>query len=177
LVRKLAQRLTAPGNTDPRSVLRVIPGRGPLPPLSAHSNALPRLGELELAVLEVLWAAPDSDAQTVRERLPARRRCSLSTVQSTLERLHRKELLSRSRESRAYIYRARLGRAELLGQLLGGVIRRLYDGQLDPILSSFVDFADRIDERTLDRLDELLQQRLRERDASFNRHTSGADDD
>ena len=52
-----------------------------------------------------------------------------------------------------------VGRAELLGKLLGGVIRQLHTGSLDPILSSFVDFADKIDERTLDRLDELVQKR------------------
>jgi predicted transcriptional regulator len=158
-------------------VFLLAPVSGPRRPSAAHSNALPRLGELELAVMEVLWVVPDCDAQTVRERLPAARRCSLSTVQSTLERLHRKALLSRRRERRAYLYRARLERAELLGRLLGGVIRQLHNGHLDPILSSFVDFADRMDERTLERLDELLQQRLRERESSLRQPTSGDHDD
>jgi predicted transcriptional regulator len=158
-------------------VFPVTPARGQRPPASAQSNALPRLGELELAVMEVLWALPDSCAQTVRERLPTDRRCSLSTVQSTLERLHRKALLSRRRERRAYLYRTRLARGELLGRLLGGVIRQLHKGHLDPILSSFVDFADRIDEHTLERLDELLQQRLRERGASSQQRATGGDDD
>ncbi len=127
--------------------------------------------------MEVLWAAPGSDAQTVRNRLPAIRRRSLSTIQSTLERLHRKSLLSRHRAGKAYVYRAKLQRGELLGRLLGGVIRQLHNGQLDPILSSFVDFADRIDEGTLERLDELLQQRLRERDVLPGRRAQGENDD
>lgn len=43
------------------------------------------------------------------------------------------------------------------------MIRQLHTGSLDPILSSFVDFADRIDGDTLERLDELVQQRRQAR--------------
>ena len=125
----------------------------------SQSNALPRLGELELAVMEALWRESGQSAISLQQRLPSVRRSSLSTVQSTLERLHRKSLVSRQKQGHAYVYSARLERAELLGRLLGGVIRQLHTGSLDPILASFVDFAERMDESTLDRLDELVQQR------------------
>ena len=127
------------------------------------SNTLPQLGELELAVMQALWARPEQSANSLLQALPQPRKCSLSTVQSTLERLHRKELVHRTKQGHAYVYCARLERSQLLGRLLGGVIRQLHTGSLDPILSSFVDFADRIDEDTLDRLDELLQKRKLER--------------
>jgi predicted transcriptional regulator len=123
------------------------------------SNTLPQLGELELALLKALWVTPDQSALALHRRLGANQSCSLSTVQSTLERLHRKSLVDRDKRSHAYVYRARLGRAELLGKVLGGVIRQFHTGSLEPILSSFVDFADRFDEQTLDQLDELVQQR------------------
>ena len=124
------------------------------------SNTLPQLGELELTLLNALWESADQSAQILRKRLPASHASSLSTVQSTLERLHRKQLVQREKRGHAYVYRARLGRSELLGKLLGGVI---HTGSLEPILSSFVDFADRFDEETLDQLDALVQQRLEER--------------
>ena len=127
------------------------------------SNALPQLGELELALMEALWACPEQSASGLQQRLPSARRSGLSTIQSTLERLYRKELVQRHKQSHAYVYSAALGRPELLGRLLGGVIRQLHTGSLDPILSSFVDFAERIDEGTLDRLDELVRQRRQAR--------------
>jgi predicted transcriptional regulator len=128
------------------------------------TNALPQLGELELNVLEILWAHPELGARDIREQLNAARKPRLSTVQSTLERLWRKELLSREREGTAYVYRCRVARSELLAKLMGGVIRQLHTGSLDPILSSFVDFADRMDENTLDKLDALVQQRKQQRE-------------
>lgn len=129
----------------------------------SQSNALPQLGELELALMEALWACPEQSAAALQQRLPSARRSSLSTIQSALERLYRKALVRRHKQGHAYVYSAALGRPELLGRLLGGVIRQLHTGSLDPILSSFVDFAERIDEDTLDRLDELVRQRRRAR--------------
>lgn len=130
----------------------------------SQSNSLPRLGELELTLLKALWANPDQSAANLQCSLPDSHACSLSTVQSTLERLYRKALVQRDKRGHAYVYRARLARSELLGKLLGGVIRQLHTGSLEPILSSFVDFADRFDDATLERLDELVQQRLQRRE-------------
>ncbi|CAA0125541.1 Penicillinase repressor [Halioglobus japonicus] len=127
------------------------------------SNTLPQLGALELTLLKALWQAPDQSAHALREQLLTSHTCSLSTVQSTLERLHRKSLVNREKRGHAYLYRARMGRAELLGKLLGGVIGQLHTGSLEPILSSFVDFADRFDDTSLDQLDALVQQRLTQR--------------
>ncbi len=129
----------------------------------SQSNTLPQLGELELTLLKALWEQPNQSALSLTRGLPGSHACSLSTVQSTLERLHRKRLVQREKHSHAYVYCARLKRAELLGKLLGGVISQLHTGSLDPILSSFVDFADHFDEHTLERLDELVQRRRLER--------------
>lgn len=124
-----------------------------------QSNTLPQLGELELTLLTALWSRPEQSAHGLQQGLARKQQCTLSTVQSTLERLHRKDLVRRHKQGHAYVYCARLERGELLGKLLGGVIRQLHTGSLDPILASFVDFADNFDEQTLDRLDELVQRR------------------
>jgi len=130
---------------------------------TAQSNTLPQLGELELLLMEALWANPSQSAKDLHTGIKEDSRSSLSTVQSTLERLHRKSLLSRNKKGHAYLYAPKLARSELLGRLIGGVIRKLHTGNLDPILSSFVDSADRIDDQTLDRLDELIQVRKQQR--------------
>jgi predicted transcriptional regulator len=129
-----------------------------------QGNTLPQLGELELSVMESLWLSPGQVAKSVHSALPAQQRSSLSTVQSTLERLFRKGLLERDKQGHAYAYFPKLKRSELLGRLIGGVIKQLHTGSLEPILSSFVDFADRMDEQTLDQLEELIQQRKLERE-------------
>ena len=57
-------------------------------------GSAPILGELELDVMESLWQLDQQTAQQVLDTLQSRG-ITLSTVQSTLERLVRKQLLKR----------------------------------------------------------------------------------
>ncbi len=128
----------------------------------AH-NVLPNsLGELELTVLDLVWKMPDSDARTLTAELSDERTVSLSTIQSTLERLVRKDLLARKKQGHAYRYRASKSRSELLGGLLRDVIKLLHDGKSATILSSFVNAADRLDDNALNELEQLIQRKRRE---------------
>lgn len=125
------------------------------------SNILPNtLGELELVVLEVLWQRPHLDAKAVFEKIViGRRPSSLNTVQSTLERLYKKELVDRIKTGHAYTYFASVSRSNLLGRLMGDVIGLLHDGKLETILSSFVNVAADLDERSLAELELLIQRK------------------
>ncbi len=132
----------------------------------AASNALPgTLGELELLVLEVLWKESDLDARTICGRL-LRNKPSLSTVQSTLERLHRKNLAGRSKQGRAYLYFPVVMRPQLLARLMSDVIHLLHDGRMETILSSFVNVAADLDEKSLHDLEQLIRQKRSELEAS-----------
>tara|TARA_R100001039_G_scaffold38129_1_gene38598 strand:+ start:1078 stop:1545 length:468 start_codon:yes stop_codon:yes gene_type:complete len=130
----------------------------------SSSNILSHnLGELELRVLEALWQRPHLDARQVRESLdadsPARRAPSLSTVQSTLERLYRKTYVDRIKQGHAFTYHASVSRGKLLGRMLGDVIQLLHDGRMETILSSFVQVAADMDDTSLDDLETLIRRR------------------
>lgn len=133
---------------------------------SRHSQStLPNtLGELELAVMDSVWTSPEGlcDAKQVLDRITQRHPSTLSTIQSTLERLVRKGMLDREKQGHAFIYTALVSRAELLGLLLKDVIRLLHDGSPDTILSSFVNVASRIDTSALDHLERLIKQKRRQ---------------
>jgi predicted transcriptional regulator len=134
-----------------------------------HSNnAIPNaIGELELRILEIVWLDPGVDAREITVSLPATRTISLSTVQSTLERLTRKNLLTRVKHSHAYRYCAAVTRGELLGAMLKDVISLLHNGNADTILSSFVNVAAKLDDTALDELEALIQKK---RQSEEDRH-------
>lgn len=120
---------------------------------------LPPLGDLELAVLEDVWQAGAVDAKSVHGRVGASRAISLNTVQSTLERLHRKGLLRREKVSHAYQYEARIGRPELVGRLIESTVGRVSGMQPDVLMSAFVEVASRAGEDGLRQLEELVAAR------------------
>ena len=65
----------------------------------ADSNTLPKLGELELQLLNALWEQPEQSAKDLHTRLDGR--SGLNTVQSALERLYKKSLLQRQKQGHA----------------------------------------------------------------------------
>ncbi len=101
---------------------------------------LPDLGERELAVLKLLWAGGEATAQSIQTQMPGEA-ISLSTVQSTLERLHRKKLVRRVKQGRAYCYRAALSQPQLIGGLLQDLADDVAAGELAPMLSGFLEYV------------------------------------
>jgi len=99
----------------------------------------PSLGERELAVLGVLWRESPLTAQQVLEDLPGRG-VSLSTIQSTLERLHRKGVLERRKEVRAFVYAPLVERQDLVSSLLHDIADDIAGGDLATMLSGFMEF-------------------------------------
>jgi predicted transcriptional regulator len=122
------------------------------------------LGELEIAVLEYLWSAGAMEAKGVHKAIGTQRRISLNTIQSTLERLYRKKLLSRDKVGHAYVYASTVRREELMAQLIDQVVNVLSEGKSHDLLSAFVDFAARVDEHSLDCLEQLIAERRRQRE-------------
>jgi predicted transcriptional regulator len=88
-----------------------------------------RIGELEKAVLEHLWSVDAADAKAVYSTIGTQRGITLSTIQSTLERLHDKGLLSRGKVSHAYVYVPKVQREELMAQIIEGVMAAFAGGQ------------------------------------------------
>ena len=119
----------------------------------------PWLGELELAVLEQLWSRGPLDAKAMHRRVGTRRGIGLNTIQSTLERLFRKRLVTREKVSHAYVYAPGIQREELMERLIEEIIETFSDGSAEPMLTAFVDLAARVDAESLSRLEQLIAAR------------------
>ncbi|SDJ51213.1 BlaI/MecI/CopY family transcriptional regulator [Microbulbifer yueqingensis] len=126
--------------------------------MNGPAKPTPALGDLEVAVLEIVWETPECSAKEVHERIGRQRGISLNTVQSTLERLHRKELLARGKRGHAYRYSACVERERLIASYIRETLGR-FGGDAVASLAAFVDAAEDIDEASLARLEEELRKR------------------
>jgi predicted transcriptional regulator len=117
---------------------------------------------LELRVLDALWAR--ADAATVRDLEPAFAAVAYTTLMTTLDRLHRKGVLLREKSGRAFVYRPRLSRDQLLSSVAGDALAAILGSraaELRPMVSFFVDAVRREDKDVLDALDALIRDRTR----------------
>ncbi len=119
----------------------ITEGLGRLLDQRRKKNRGPTLGSRELEVMKILWGEGELSAQQVLERLTDES-LSLSTMQSTLERLHRKELVRRQKSGRFYIYQATVTRETIISQLLGDIAQQISDGDMAPMISGFMSFVD-----------------------------------
>lgn len=130
---------------------------------SRPRDKAPALGALEIAILRVMWSAKGPmDARELLTLLAARR-ITLSTVQATLERLCRKGLLERTKVGRAFHYRAAVSRQTLIASLISKLTEQLAAGELEPVISGFVELVGNASPELLDRLAAETAQRRKER--------------
>ncbi|ODQ86183.1 hypothetical protein BFG51_16705 [Dietzia alimentaria] len=102
---------------------------------------MPGLGELETAVLELLWdeCAGDGDDLSVREvsdRLADRRPLAYTTVMTVLAHLYDKGAVTREKVGRGYRYRPARSREDFGADALGELL--LSSGDAEKLLLHFV---------------------------------------
>jgi predicted transcriptional regulator len=128
-------------------------------------DSAPALGPLEAAVLEAVWRlGGERSVRDVLAALPGDP--AYTTVMTTMERLGRKGLLRRRKEGRAFVYAAAISRDELAQRrastVLGGLLSEGRHAP-EPILSCLVDTVGEHDRVLLDRLEELIRRKKKER--------------
>lgn len=117
-----------------------------------------RLGPLEWRVLEALWGR--NHAASVRDLQPDFPDIAYTTLMTTLDRLHRKGVLERSKSGRAFLYAPRLTRAEFESARAAEAFRTaLAGGGGSLALSYFVEAVGERDRQLLDELEAMVRAR------------------
>lgn len=117
-----------------------------------------KLGDLEIATLEAIWARGNADARDLHERFGESRGITLSTVQSTLERLHRKGLLTREKVSHAYVYAPAQTRETVTARLVDEALGRFSHRRGDGLLAAFAGLTASATPETLAALEQLVAE-------------------
>lgn len=119
----------------------------------------PHLGELELAIMEHIWAhGGEVDVPHIHSCLRRDRDLAYTTVMTVMTRLHEKGLLERSEEKRPYRYRPALSREDYSAGLMLDVLEEF--GDRPAVLARFVE---RIDPRDADILRKIATRARRRR--------------
>lgn len=95
--------------------------------------------DAELAVLQVLWDHGWSPIRLMAETLyPGGTSSHYATVQKLLERLEHKECVVRDRSRWPHVFRAVVGRDDLISRRLTALAEKLCEGALTPLLTNLV---------------------------------------
>ncbi len=123
------------------------------------------LGELEIKVLDEVRLQGETNVGRVCEALD--RSYAYTTVMTTLDRLYKKGLLTRTKEGRAFYYSAKYSVEELEWGLTADVMSTLLDAnptRISPVLACIVDTVSDRDRQLLDELERLVKEKRLELD-------------
>jgi predicted transcriptional regulator len=123
------------------------------------------LGELEGKVLNEVRRQGETNVGRVCDALD--RSYAYTTVMTTLDRLYKKGLLTRSKSGRAFYYAAKYSVEEMERGLTEDVVNSLFDAnpaRVTPVLACIVDSVSDRDRQLLDELERLVQEKRRELD-------------
>ena len=123
----------------------------------------PALGKLERAVMEEVWRHDEISVREMHRVFDGR--VAYTTLMTTLDRLHKKELLDRRKDGRAFLYSPRVSHEELEKGITRDVINGLLgrgERGAEPVLACIVEAVSEHDRSLLDELDRLVKEKRSE---------------
>lgn len=118
-------------------------------------------GDLQAEVMTAVWKLGQASVEDVRATQPPRRRSGYTTIQTVMNRLVERGLLTRERHGAAFVYRARFGEADYLARAIGD---RLADASPEARKTALMSLVGELDPAELDEIARYANRIRRRRD-------------
>ena len=122
----------------------------------------PLQGELQTQVMAAMWRLEEGTVEEVRQTLPERNRGAYNTVQTVLNRLAERGLLTRRRRGQQIVYTPALAEAEYVSRAIERTLSRATSEARQVALAQLIGSLPRDEAAELGRLaDEVAVERMR----------------
>ncbi|HEX2165225.1 MAG TPA: BlaI/MecI/CopY family transcriptional regulator [Thermoanaerobaculia bacterium] len=93
------------------------------------------LGDLQLAIMRVLWERGEAAAAEVHEALLAERGLAPTTIATMLAKMERKGVVAHRAEGRRFLYRPTVSEPQVRRSMVGELTERLFGGDRVALVS------------------------------------------
>lgn len=125
-------------------------------------KSLDHFGELQRAVIEVVWELGEASVRQVWKRLCRQRELAYTTVLTAMQRLERAGWLKHRVEGRKHVYRPTRTRAQAGAGSVRKFVQRMFDGNALMLFRQLVEEGEISDEE-LRELQQLINKRREDR--------------
>jgi predicted transcriptional regulator len=119
-----------------------------------------RLGDLQVAILRVLWDEGEATVARVTHAVAGKRRAP-TTIATMLSKMERRGLVEHRVEGRQFIYRPLLSEQEATRTMVADLTQRLFEGDVSALVTHLLR-SEEIDREELVRLRAMIVERERE---------------
>lgn len=117
-----------------------------------------QLGDLQLAIMRVLWARGEATVAEVHEALQDERARALTTIATMLTKMEKKGVCRHRSEGRLFVYAPLVSEREVRRSMVSALTERLFSGDVSALVSHLI-AEEAIDPDELAALRELISER------------------
>ena len=117
------------------------------------------LGELQLAIMRVLWAKGEATVVEVHAGLEEER--ALTTIATMLTKMEKKGVVTHRTDGRQFVYQPTITEPDVQRSMVASLTDRLFEGDASALVSHLIAEAE-IDPGELERLQKLIARRRKD---------------
>ena len=125
-------------------------------------QSLDSLGQLQRAVMEVVWRRGEASVHDVLKELGPRRKLAYTTVLTVMQKLEKAGWLAHRNEGKSYIYTPTASREEAGAGSVRGFLKRVFEGDAVAMFQHLIRESDLSDEE-LSELRAMIDEKRKER--------------
>ena len=114
-----------------------------------------RLGDLQFAIMRVLWSCREATVTEVHKTLEAERGLAPTTIATMLTKMEKKGVVTHRTEGRRFVYRPCVSESEVRRTMVGELTDRLFRGDVTALVSHLL-AEHEIEAGELERLQKLI---------------------
>ena len=119
-----------------------------------------KLGDLQHAILRVLWEKREATVVDVLEALSDRRDRALTTIATMLTKMEKRKLVAHRSEGRQFVYRPLVSESQVRRSMISELTSKLFGGDLTALVSHLLEEHE-IDAAEVERLRGLIAEQSR----------------
>jgi BlaI family penicillinase repressor len=96
------------------------------------------LGDLQHAIMAVLWDRGEATTAQVHQALQAERGLALTTIATMLRKMEDKGVVAHRAQGRHFVYRPTVTQAEVRESMVGELVERLFGGDARALVAHLV---------------------------------------
>ncbi|HEX6864404.1 MAG TPA: BlaI/MecI/CopY family transcriptional regulator [Thermoanaerobaculia bacterium] len=113
------------------------------------------LGDLQLAIMRILWSQGEASVADVHEALEPERGLALTTIATMLAKMEKKGVVDHRAEGRRFIYRPTVSEGQVRRSMVTDLTSQLFRGDVFALVNHLLSEHE-IDARELDQLRSLI---------------------
>jgi Predicted transcriptional regulator len=117
----------------------------------------PRLGKMQLQIMQVLWDRGEATARQITEELCRTTPIAHSTVQTLLRKMEAKGAITHDASERIFVFRPLYPRHEVNGSVAQDILKRVFGGSVYGLVSHLFK-SETISADEMRRLRELIEE-------------------